>query len=271
MESKEVKKFSIIIIESLRPTDIKAGSILHQNTIKSITAKEKSLTSELHVISTKKELFELLEQLKKEAYEENHFFTLHFQVHGDDGRIQLSSYEIISWKELFPVFREINIRFNNLLSIQLSTCFGASIIQFIDPNKRAPFRAIVGTVDAVYQTDVLHFDSFYNDFFFNFAPYEATSILNNAINPDQKTFHCITADECIKKFEAPNTKISSWNKPLYEEAFLEMNKNPDKYLGKSVHEVKSELETKKLELLKTEIPQLKDHFLMKDLRKKDST
>jgi len=67
MQSKDVKKISIVIIESLRPEDKKTGSILYNETIKYKQYKEENLTSELHQVHTKKELIELLLELIRQA------------------------------------------------------------------------------------------------------------------------------------------------------------------------------------------------------------
>jgi len=141
------------------------------------------------------------------------------------------------------------------------------MLQFIEPDKRAPFKAIVGPANEVGDYDVQAFSEFYNYFFFNYDVEIATKILNDNINIDKETFHCVTADYCIKRFKAPNTKADYWKKSCYETAQLERIKNPEKYQGMSLHEVKEIVEKDSIDILKREVSKHEDFFLMKDLRK----
>ena len=56
---------------------------------------------------------------------------------------------MVTWKELFNYIRSINIASYNLLMLNLSMCNGETVIRYIDPTQRAPFRAVTGPIGEV--------------------------------------------------------------------------------------------------------------------------
>jgi hypothetical protein len=61
---------------------------------------------------------------------------LHFEMHGCREGLMLNSGELLSWEELYQYFVLINSRLQNQLFVSLATCFGAYIINSVDPTKK---------------------------------------------------------------------------------------------------------------------------------------
>lgn len=86
----------------------------------------------------------------KSVEENDRVPIIQIECHGSTDGIQLASYDNISWSGLFNLLRPINIASQNLLFLNLSMCNADAIIRFINPTKRAPFRAITGPEGKVY-------------------------------------------------------------------------------------------------------------------------
>lgn len=110
-------------------------------------------------------------------------FTLHIVAHGYENRIGLNVTNSILWKELFEFTRELNIKMGNNLLLVLSSCVGGGVLSFIEPEKRAPYRAIIANTREVFMTDAsCGFTAFYSKFY-NISDFKlALEALNKAID-----------------------------------------------------------------------------------------
>ena len=141
-----INKCVVYIIESLPNGDLKTGRNLYEK-LRQEWLFNDDYDSVYEEVYSKEELKHLLlnitEQVKSK---DNHnFYILHFETHGSEKGMWLSSGEMIAWIELFTMIRPINIYMIDTLLIVLSMCDSKSIAYNIEPRERSPFRGVVVT------------------------------------------------------------------------------------------------------------------------------
>ncbi len=266
MENEDIKEFGLVIIESLRDNDKPTGTILFEETITYKKIAEKNLSSYLHKVKTKQELFKLLDDIALKVEKEKFFPILHIETHGYDDGIQLNSNETVLWSELIPIFRKINISLANSLLILMSMCKGASVISFIDPLKRSPFKAIIGTAKKIKERDLLiAYQSFYENYFFSFDPVLAVENMNKELNANQNTFHLLIDEKCFDALVNPDRDAKFFSSLVNKHAINEKETN---LLFKNIplNEVKKIMD-KRIRGKLNAAKENKGYFLMNDLRK----
>ena len=264
MKSEEVKGFGIIIIESLKENDKKTGSILYDETIKYKKFSEIHFTSYLYKISTRNELFKILEHIIEKVKNDKFFPLLHLEMHGYEKGIELASNEIVKWVELMDYFRQINVLLSNRLIIMLSMCKGIFIGSSIDPSKRAPFNYIIGANSEIYEDELLiGYQTFYENYLFTFDPIKSLEKMNIESNGKRK-FFMLDSESCFDDIVNPDRDPIRFLKLVNEFSIKEKNTNKD-MKDKSIEEVKKYIEIK-LRNIFIEHKDNRDFFLMNDIR-----
>lgn len=147
----------VYIIESLRSgnnSDKRTGEDL-KDTLRQMCV-DKGISSEFdyqYIPINDKQNFKIaFDAIKEEVENSNKQPIIQLECHGyENGTgFALSSGENVTWKELFDCLRIINIASSNLLLLNLSMCFGDTVICYIDPTKRAPFRGVTCTKGETY-------------------------------------------------------------------------------------------------------------------------
>lgn len=145
----------ILVIQSLHSNEVQTGANLYNDIIKRrCELCFEDLKSDLINVDTKQKLIDALTSIYQEASKEDMSPYLHFEIHGYIGGFQLNNGEIISWEELYPFISRINVATKNNLFISLASCFGATVLNMIDPVERVPFFAYVGAPSSVYTYEV---------------------------------------------------------------------------------------------------------------------
>lgn len=266
MSETTFEEFGLIIIESLRDNDKKTGQILHNEVIKYKKFEEPNLTSSLHVISTKKELFDLLSSLIDKARTGSYFPFIHFEVHGFSGGIELTSKELVHWQELIPYLRTLNIYLENYLVVMMAACEGNNINIQIDPFDRAPFRAVIGTFRVVTWADLLKgFEAFYSSYFFELDPFTAVEQMNAAVD-DKCTFGVMPSEIFFDKVLDPDRDPEFFAKMILETAIFKKLVDPA-FKEIPLYEARAYFDLKIREDMER-TKKNRDYFTMKDLRKK---
>jgi len=122
MKYDEVKEFGLVIIESLKESDLKTGTLLHNGLLKYKKLQEPNLSSFLFTVKNKEELFQTLHGIIAKVKTNTLFPILHLEMHGSVDGVRLTSNEFVIWDELLPIFREINILLLNSLTVMTSMC-----------------------------------------------------------------------------------------------------------------------------------------------------
>ena len=146
MDLLKVNSIKVYIIESLKDCDIRTGENLKDN-LRQIWYDQSFLSDFdcLYIpVENESDLVCALSSIEKEVKENDKFPILQLECHGSDDKlgIALKSNDLIKWKSLFEFLRPINIAASNFLLVNLSMCNGDAVIRYIDPTKRAPFRAV---------------------------------------------------------------------------------------------------------------------------------
>ena len=150
MDLKNIDGVKVYIIESLKSPDIRTGENL-KDQLRQIWYDQDlhGFDYQYDFVSNSDDLKRTFSNIESEVKSINKFPLIQIECHGSTEGIKLISSEKIDWKVLFDYLRSINIASFNYLFLNLSMCNGESVIRYIDPTKRAPFRAVVGPVGEV--------------------------------------------------------------------------------------------------------------------------
>ena len=155
MNIKKIEGFKVYILESLWQGDRKTGEDL-KDFLRQMSVDKKLSLSDFDYqyisISNKEELLAALATIGTEVDGNNKWPIIQVECHGSEKGegLVVSSGENVCWKDLFDSLRTINIASSNLLMLNLSMCFGDTVIRYIDPQKRAPFRGVTFTQGKAY-------------------------------------------------------------------------------------------------------------------------
>ena len=253
-------KIGIAIIESLPSTEKQTGEELFNSTLKYVSFQKTFLDNELHKVENKEELLKVLNELYVNAIDNQKFYFLHFEIHGNDDGVSLKNGDFVFWSEILPLFRNLNILYKNNLSIYLAVCKGNSLLRFINPIDRSPFGVIIGSFNNIYNYDIInYFENFYTKFFDKFSIFDAYNTVKK-INLKSE-FSLISSHHVIKHLL--ELQKESKDKELIVNALNEsfgkienQSKNIGivyEYLNQEVNRIFTEYEIKE------------DFFLMNDL------
>jgi len=168
-------------VESLSSSDKKTGELLAHK-LKALEANhDKGIVVEFIRISTPKELIAHLNNLTKDAIANEVFPILQIEAHGSEDKNSLVLTKgIISWRELEPHLRALNIAMKCNLLIVMATCFGAFATAAISLLDRAPFWGIVGPVNITYEDQILSsLTNFYTSIYRGETPKELFKSINS--------------------------------------------------------------------------------------------
>lgn len=195
MEDEQITNIVFVIFESLSQT--KTGFELHSTTIK-YNLFGKPFLSQYFDIEDKADFIMNLNGVLMQAKEENIFFFLHLEMHGYEGGVKLKNEEYVSWGEILPILREINIFYKNKLGISMAVCHGASLLKSIDIFGRSPFRFIVTSHRELNEYDLtIGFEQFFSYLTRDFRFIEAINKYNQTINDPINELYIITSEFCL--------------------------------------------------------------------------
>jgi len=147
----------ISIVESLADTDKKTGELLAHDLSLLEVFHDKGLVIECLKISNKQELLTHIESLTEDAKINNVFPILQIEVHGtsDQKGLALNSGENVSWNELEPYFRALNVATKCNLLVVMAACFGVHVSSNISLFDRAPYWGIIAPEKEILPNDIL--------------------------------------------------------------------------------------------------------------------
>lgn len=165
MKDFEITKEGIVIIQWLKNGDPQLGVDLY-NQLKHKEAERANYFVEYYQVKNKNEFVAVLQKLVDET-KEGTIFTLHIVSHGYENGIgtEISTNEV-RWGELFHYTRQLNVTMGNNLLLVLSSCVGGGILSHIEPEQRAPYRAVIANTRPVAMADAQNgFAAFYADYY----------------------------------------------------------------------------------------------------------
>lgn len=257
------KQFGLIIIESLSSEYKKTGSSLHQE-LRNKTFVEPCLSLKFFEVNNKNELSQLFVNITNELRSLTFFPIIHIDAHGSIDGLTLASDELVYWDELFNMTREINVLMLNSLVLVLALCDGISIISRINPEKRAPFKVIIGCEKRIGENDLLKaFELFYDNFFFSFDSFESVDKMNS-LWENKPIFHSLTSDYCFDYISDIERDSKHFERLINEKAIMEKSTNPQ--FSKIEFPKVKEYVKNKLIKMSDELKSKRDYFLINDLK-----
>lgn len=193
----EIERFKIIVIQSLKENDLKTGEVLFDNTLKWKSIIRNDVPTEYYEVSSKEEFFRQIDSINK-ALSPGDILTLQLETHGCEKGVAFSNDDILNWKDFHDTIRTLNETTGGLLVVCMAMCVGGATISTIDPEKRAPYRAIVAPFKEVpagtIEEGFAEFYSEYNNIMD--LPKAMQRIQATSIDPDGKPyFHVLTAEQ----------------------------------------------------------------------------
>lgn len=269
MQNSEKGAFSLCIIQSLEDDEMQTGQLLIDDLLKYKKFQEDFLTLELLVIKSKADLWKVLNDLKTKVEEDKWHIIIHFETHGNEQGLVLSSGEGVLWTELLTHLRPINVLLKHYLVIHMGMCLGAWIISAIDLFNRASFKAIVASTQKVGDRNLLHaFTAFYDIYFFELNPLSAVEAMNKVGGSEGGLFHLIIADQLFDRIIDPELDPENFKRIVHQSALI--NYWPFSELHTIPFEVFRDEHEKKIRGDLTGFKNKKDYFIMKDLKETNS-
>jgi len=184
---------SVVIIESLRPGELKTGAELFDATIAPHILQER-LHGRLYTVSTRAEFLGALEAVRQFAAE-GHSPLIHLEAHGDESGLEVGSGEHVPWVELGPALAGINIASRMNLLVVAAACNGWYLTESLRPTVRSPAWGVLGPPASV-GGDVLHvaMKRFYSELLPNLDVMRAMRVLNHSDDSAAWTYRITSAD-----------------------------------------------------------------------------
>jgi hypothetical protein len=262
--STEITCKGIIVIQSLKDSERKTGEELQKDILQYKKYLHEDSFEKFYNVTTVREFIETLENIKK-AMSKGEVFTLHLETHGSESGIHLSSGECMTWKQFFDNIRPINIEMGHLLVVVMVMCKGGAIISYIEPHKRAPYRAFIGafrdiTVDEVYRGFSAFYGS-YTNMLDIIEGMEALDLEIDGINPTKKTFWCFSAESIFDSIFNPDRDPEHFKKMVTEQFHNHI-------VNGEIHYTIEQVEYNIRNLLKDTSDKYRDYYCFNDIFEK---
>lgn len=203
----EITKFTIVIIQSLKDGDLKTGKMLYDNLSVSLPIKYPDTSVKFYDVKDKKELAETFYNIYNDI-KDGELITLQLEAHGCEEGVDLTSGELVTWKQFFGIIRPINEKMLNLLLVCMSMCFGGALLSQFEPEKRAPYRAFIATGDKIKAGVLLDgFTVFYDNYHHlldSFAAFEAMKKATIDSNTGRSPFWMMTSEDVFQRTLDPD-------------------------------------------------------------------
>lgn len=260
----EITHHGIILIQSLKESDRKTGDELHKDILQYKQYLREDSFVELYNVATVEEFIWTLENINK-AMTKGKIFSLHIETHGSEDGIHLASRECMTWKQFYDNIRPINIKMGNLLMVIMSMCKGGALVSYIEPEKRAPYLAFIGAFRNLTEDEVARGFSAFYDRYSNAldisAGMEALDAEIDGINPQKKTFWCLTSESIFDSIFDPDRDPENFRKMVREQLFNHISRGETDYTWARV-------ENNIRNLLRETSKKHKDYYCFKDFYKK---
>ena len=202
----EIKRWGIIVIQSLNPDDFKTGEHLYKDILQYKNLNKKESFSSLHIIHSIQDFCSTIKDIENSLIEGD-ILTLQIETHGCDEGIGLSSGELLKWKDFYDIVRPLNVKTGHLLFIAMAMCKSIAMISSINPEERAPYRAFICTTRPVSADEIYRgFMAFYENYFNLLDIIEAIKAIQEEVkNPNGSSpFQALTAESVFDETFDPN-------------------------------------------------------------------
>jgi len=187
---------SIVVIESLRPTDMKTGDWLYTSVIEPWARSNAPFYTKLYLPTSRFEFLGVLDELRDQLFRNGHAPILHIEAHGDREGLELGNHEHIPWEALRQRVTEMNQLCQVNLLLVMAMCAGWHLSRLLIPTQRAPVWGIVGpTSDDVTAGDLRNaMEGFYYTLLQTMNARRALDAMNGRVTYEQWTYRLETAE-----------------------------------------------------------------------------
>jgi len=206
----EIKRWGIIVIQSLMPKDEKTGENLYNDLIRYKELSQKESFSSFYDVHSIQEFLLAIKNVEASLIEGD-ILTLQIETHGCTEGIELSNGEVLKWKDFYDIIRPLNIKTGHLLFVVMAMCKSIAMLSAINPEKRAPYRAFVCTTRDVYPDEVYRgFMAFYENYFNLLDITQALKAIQKEVKDENghSPFQVLTAESVYDDTFNPNRKFS---------------------------------------------------------------
>lgn len=161
----EIKRWGIIVLQSLSKDNIQTGEILYNDILRYKEYWQKECFTNFYNVDSVQDFYNRIKIIEN-SLNEGDILTLQIETHGHEDGIALSNGDILSWKDFYDIIRPINIKTGHLLLVVLAMCNSIALMSYINPEKRAPYRAVICSTRNVTADEIERgFNVFYNTYF----------------------------------------------------------------------------------------------------------
>ena len=206
----EIKRWGIIVIQSLYPIDVKTGEKIYNDILRYKEFSQKESFSSFYDVNSLDDFRMAVQDIEKALFEGD-ILTLQIETHGCDNGVGFNNGDILKWKDFYDIIRPLNIKTGHLLLVAMAMCKSIAMISAINPEKRAPYRAIICTTREVSSDEIYRgFLAFYDKYFNLLDIYQALNALQSEVrdNNGYSPFQALSAENVFDETFNPNRNIS---------------------------------------------------------------
>ncbi len=217
----EIKRWGVIVIQSLCSDDIKTGKNLYDDILRYKEYSNSGAFSSFYNVQCVGEFYSIIRKIEQ-SLEEGDIITLQIETHGCDDGIVLSNGDIIKWKDFYDAIRPLNIKTGHLLFLIMAMCKSVAMISSINPEERAPYRAVICTTRSVNADEIQRgFEAFYEKYFSLMDIVESLKALQDEVKDDNgfSPFQVLSAESVFDDTFNPNRDITG----LVDDQLIRLN------------------------------------------------
>lgn len=224
----EIKRWGIVVIQSLKPNDVKTGENLYKDLLQYKSYSNKDCFSSFYNVHSIREFSSAITEIGNSLIDGD-ILTLQIETHGCEQGLGLSNDDLLNWKDFYDMIRPLNIKTGHLLFVIMSMCKSIAMISSINPEERAPYRAFVCTTrivnsDEIYRGFMAFYENYYNLLDIaqalkslqeevkdknGFSPFQiltAESVFDDTFNPNRNISDLVNLQ--LERLNLPNTEIT---------------------------------------------------------------
>ena len=200
MSNYEVYFNTIYVVESLPAGDWKTGTNLFNHTIEPMVLSQAGLFCFFRSVYSKRELFDTLNAIADECFQNNWGPLLHIECHESEDGLWMGSDEFISWAELKPFLLPLNTQSGLNLLVTLAACSGSNLVKVLLPNDRAPVWGLIGPKERIHAYELLNdYRAFYSELIVSLDARTALEKLNGGQLDANSRYSFIPAEWLFKR------------------------------------------------------------------------
>ena len=210
MLNTEIKRWGIVVIQSLYPDDPKTGESLYNDILRYKNYCKKESFSNFYDVQSLQGFRSAIKEVEN-SLTAGDILTLQIESHGCEKGIGLNNNELLEWKDFYDLIRPINVKCGHLLFVVMAMCKSISMISSINIVERAPYRAFICTTRDVNSDEINRgFIAFYEKYYNLLDISKALRAIQEEVmdQDGHSPFQALTAESVYNDTFNPNRNIS---------------------------------------------------------------